>query len=181
MQNRHYQLLWIAWIATGEELNACWTHAPTQGQCGMSISLRCTGQLAADAPERREQMMKRSSASRVNICSMGRGDTFCTICCDAKHPLQRNVLATAFVGYDLTGRITCIGIPNPYFGDALVMELQANRFVTMTDLSSIIPDSRVPHFTDCRDAPDIDDLLSSTPNRFRVDANTSRLVPRKRA
>jgi hypothetical protein len=86
----------------------------------------------------------------------------------------------AFVAYDKSGRITGVGVPNPEFGDGLVMEPSDGDLVVAVDTSVILrSSSQVTFATSGEPAQRLQEVVRTIAERYRVDPTTRRLVAKE--
>jgi len=87
----------------------------------------------------------------------------------------------AFVVYDETGRVTSAGIPNPEFGDHLVMEAPEGHSVVVVDVADVVKGADRLTFATAGEgvANRLQEVLRTIAEQHRVDPATRRLVPKK--
>ena len=86
----------------------------------------------------------------------------------------------AFVAYDSSGRITDVGVPNPEFGDDVVMEATEGDSIVAIDCSEIVKSAgRLIFPTSGEPGDRLQEVVRSIVERYRVDPATRRLVSRE--
>lgn len=86
----------------------------------------------------------------------------------------------AFVTYDETGRVTAVGIPNPEFGDDVVMEASAGEFVVTVNVAEVVKGAERLNFVTGREAAAkrLQEVVRTIAEQYRVDPATRRLLPK---
>ena len=83
----------------------------------------------------------------------------------------------AFVAYDASGRITDVGVPNPEFGDDVVMEATAGDSIVAIDCSEVVTSAaRLTFPTSGEPGDRLQEVVRTIVERYRVDPATRRLV-----
>jgi hypothetical protein len=86
----------------------------------------------------------------------------------------------AFVAYDKSGRVTAVGIPNPEFGDDIVMEATEGDSIIAIDSSEIVKGAgRLSFITSGEPGDWLQEFVRTIVERYRVDPATRRLVTKK--
>ena len=86
----------------------------------------------------------------------------------------------AFVAYDKTGRVTSVGVPNPEFGDGLVMEPSDGESIVAVDTSDILKSAgQLTFATSGEPAQRLQEVVRTIAERYRVDPATRRLVAKE--
>ena len=86
----------------------------------------------------------------------------------------------AFVAYDKSGRVTGVGVPNPEFGDGLVMEPSDGDSVVAVDTSDILKSAgQLTFATSGEAAHRLQEVVRTIAERYRVDPATRRLVAKE--
>ncbi len=87
----------------------------------------------------------------------------------------------AFVTYDNSGRVTAVGIPNPDFGDDLVVEPAAGEFVVAIDVGTVVKGATELTFAgaDEKGAKRLQEAVRTIVEQYRVDPATRRLLAKK--
>jgi hypothetical protein len=83
----------------------------------------------------------------------------------------------AFVAYDESGRITDVGVPNPEFGEDVVMEATGGDSIVAIDCSEVVKSAGPLTFaTSGKPAEQLQRVVRTIIERYRVDPVTRRLV-----
>jgi hypothetical protein len=85
----------------------------------------------------------------------------------------------AFVAYEKSGRVTAIDIPNPEFGDNVVMETPEGGFVVAVDIGQVVKGAeRLSFPTGAQKDDSLREILRTIVEKYRVDPATQRLLPK---
>jgi hypothetical protein len=88
----------------------------------------------------------------------------------------------AFVAYDKSGRVTAVGIPNPEFGDDIVMEATEGDSIVAIDHSEVVKSAGELTFATSGEPGDrLQEVVRTIVERYRVDPATRRLVSKRAA
>jgi hypothetical protein len=83
----------------------------------------------------------------------------------------------AFVAYDKSGRISAVGVPNPEFGEHIVMETTDGDSTVVIDCSEIVKGVGRLNFVPSVESDDrLQEVVRIIVERYRVDPATRRLV-----
>jgi hypothetical protein len=83
----------------------------------------------------------------------------------------------AFVAYDKRGRVTSVAVPNPEYGDRLVMTPSDGDSIVTVDTSEIVKSAgQISFATSGEPARLLQELVRTIAERYKVDPATGRLV-----
>jgi hypothetical protein len=83
----------------------------------------------------------------------------------------------AFVTYDESGRITDVAVPNPEFGNDIVVEATEGDSTVAIDLSDVVKSvGRLTFATSGEPADRLQEVVRTIIDRYRVEPATRRLV-----
>jgi hypothetical protein len=86
----------------------------------------------------------------------------------------------AFVAYDASGRITDVGVPNPEFGDDVVIEATERDSIVAIDCSEVVKGAGPLSFpTSGEPADRLQEVVRTIVERYRVDPATRHLVSKE--